>query len=233
MIDLRSKIPADLMETLWKMVPDKVKESLDKMKESLDKMIPDRVKDVLRDEESHIYVAIGTTLVVVMLYIILAIVPGVFMLSKTSREIRDLNDQITLVNARVNNLDKRTELLTELKQELAGYSEGLPHEKDIPVFLEDLSSMAKASRIKILGITPSELRTVETGGKSNMYYKEMLIVITAKSGYHQLGQFISNLEHGKRFITIEGLQVQYDRMFPRMHTVKIELKTYVSIDDKQ
>jgi len=60
----------------------------------------------------------------------------------------------------------------------------------------------------------------------------MPIMITAKSGYHQLGNFISNLENEKRIINIEDLQIKYDASSPRMHNVVIMMKTYVSIEDE-
>ena len=115
--------------------------------------------------------------------------------------------------------------LKELRAEYEEYSKRLPGEKEIPEFLEGLASIAKTSKVKILSITPSELVPVEVEGKKEGYYKEMPISITAKSGYHQLGRFVADIETGKRFITISDINIRYDSNTPRMHNVKMGLKT--------
>ena len=96
-----------------------------------------------------------------------------------------------------------------------------------------MSSIAKTSKVKILSITPFALKAVKAEGKEIEYYKQMPILITAKSGYHQLGRFVSNLEKGGRFVTISDLRIQHDPAFPRMQNIRMELKTYVSVEPKK
>ena len=98
-------------------------------------------------------------------------------------------------------------------------------------FLEELSQVAKASNVKILSITPMETKKTEEG--DNPYYSVMLVKITAKSGYHQLGGFVSSLENGKRFIEIEDIIIKNDEGFPRRHDVEMVLKTYVSVENEE
>ncbi|RKY42967.1 MAG: hypothetical protein DRP85_01175 [Candidatus Makaraimicrobium thalassicum] len=196
-------------------------------------VIPDKVKELLGDEQVRMYLVLGVTLALVVLYSVFAIIPGFFDLSRASREVARLNKKIDFVVTHVKRLDEMTERLKALKMELEDYSRGLPEQKEIPEFLEGLSSIARTSSVKILSITPSALKTVAEGKKSGGYYREMPIVITAKSGYHELGHFISNLETGERFITIENLRIQHDSRFPRRHSVRIVLKTYVSVEDER
>jgi Tfp pilus assembly protein PilO len=84
--------------------------------------------------------------------------------------------------------------------------------------------------VKILTITPSDLKPVDQG-KKEVYYYEMPVLITAKSGYHELGGFIAEIETEKRFITIEGLKLEYNKSTPLRHNVNMTLKTYVSVDE--
>ena len=206
-------------------------EKLDKVNEIIDKVVPSRIKELFYDRVTRTYIALGSLGAVVLLYLTLFIVPICFNLSSISGETRKLNADINLVNTRIKQLDQKTTEIDKLKKELAAYSKGLPNKKEIPEFLEDLSSIAKASKVKILSITPSELKSVEAGGDVSKYYLEMPIDITAKSGYHQLGKFINNLEKGERFVTIKDLRIQYDSRVPRMPNIKITLRTYVSISD--
>jgi type IV pilus assembly protein PilO len=158
------------------------------------------------------------------------LVPKFGSLSKASRIVNDLNNKIEQLNVSVKRQTTMNEKLTELRKEYDGYSKRLPKEKEIPAFLEGVSAIAETSRMKILSLTPSGLKAVESDGKEVEYYREMPILLTAKSGYHQLGQFISNLERGERFINVSNLRIQYDSSHPRMHNIRMELGTYVSED---
>ncbi len=197
----------------------------------LDNIVPSKLKVLLEDEVSRQKVIVGGALVFAVLYTLFAIVPAFSGFVRTRKEIGVTRDKIDLVNTRLNNIDKMKDNLTVLKKELKSYAKGLPDEKGVSKFLEDLSVIAKYSRVKILSITPYALKTVQTGEKGNVYYREMPIVITANSGYHQLGQFISNLESGERFVTIEEVRIQNNIKYPRMHTIRIVLKTYVSVEE--
>jgi type IV pilus assembly protein PilO len=191
------------------------------------------VKEFLSDENTRNYIITGVAAVFIALYLSFAVIPKFTELSRTSRVVNDLNDKIDLVSSRVRRLNQTTKRLEALRKEQASYSEQLPVAKDIPKLLEGLSSMAKSSKVKILSITPSALRADAKVAGSEKYYMEMPIRITAKSGYHQLGHFISNLERGKRLIIINDLGIKNDSKTPRMHNVRIVLNAYVSVEEKK
>jgi len=161
------------------------------------------------------------------LYALLVVIPGTRNFLKKKSEVAVLKEQIDSVTDRVNRIESMTEKLDSLNTELEGYSGGLPDQKEIPELLEGLASIAKVSGVKILSITPLDLKESDDRDAKG-YYKEMPITITAESGYHQLGQFISNLEEGSRFISIEDLRIQSNEASPRRHDVNLTLKTYVS-----
>lgn len=195
----------------------------------------DQIKDLLSDEKTRIQLAFGVTAALALLYLTFAVVPKFFSLAETAREIKQLNANIDLVNSRVKRLDEMTRNLKTLRAEVKGYAKGLPGKKEIPRFLEELSQMAKKSGVKILSITPEEIETPEPGKTQEgvEYYREMPILVTAKSGYHQLGHFINDLEEGERFVTIKDIRIQTDTKFPRKHNIKIILKTYVATEDEK
>ncbi len=190
-------------------------------------MIPDQVKDLLSDEKNRMYLMLGVTVAIGALYFVLLINPKISELIKTGTEIRTVNDKIALVDRRFKMLEHRTERLKELRAEIESYAKGLPGEKEVPEFLEELSAIAKTADVSILSITPAPIRSIKEG-KSVSYYSEMPISITAKSGYHQLGSFVNDLEEGKRFITIDTLRIKGDSRDPRKHNVRIKMITYVS-----
>ncbi len=193
----------------------------------------DKIKEFFEDEQKKLYVTVGGAVIIVVLYLTFLILPTFNSLSEVSRMVKDLKDRINLVESREKRLDEMTERLNVLREEQTRYAKQLPVEKEIPKFLEGLAAMAKESNVKILSVTPQEFSTKGLDEETARYFREMPIVITAKSGYHQLGYFINKLEQGERFVEIQDLSVQYDSKYPRSHNVKIVLKAYVAVGDDE
>ena len=200
------------------------------LKEQL-KIYTDKAKEFVSDEQNRMYIILGVTGVIAALYLTFILVPKFGGLSKASRVVNDLNTKIEQLSVRVKRQTAMDKKLDELRKEYKGYTKRLPNEKEIPEFLEGIAKIAKTSRVKILSLTPSSLKAVQVDGKEVKYYREMPILITAKSGYQQLGKFISNLEKGQRFTNMNNLRIQYDSNFPRMHNIRMELGSYVSVVD--
>lgn len=191
-----------------------------------------KIKEYFEDEQKRSYAVFGVTLIAIVLYITFAIIPKVNEFTGDLRRVSDLNDKISLVNSRVKRLSQMNKRLTEMKKEHRSYAKLLPPQKDIPELLEKFASVAKKSNVTIESITPYEFVSTKSKKGDNRYYREMPILITAKSGYHQLGDFLSSLEQTNRFIAIEDLRIRYDSRTPRKHNVRMVLKTYVSVEDK-
>ena len=191
----------------------------------------EKIKEVIADPKKRDTSILAAVVFIAVLYVAFLIVPNFTKLALVSNEVRDLNDRISMVNGRMKRLDQITKQVDLLNVEVYGYIEGLPERREIPKFLEELAQVAKASSVKILSITPMETKQAEEG--DNPYYAVMSVKITAKSGYHQLGGFVSSLENGKRFIEVEDIIIKNDENFPRRHTVEMVLKTYVSIENEK
>ncbi len=191
------------------------------------------IKELLMEETTRMYVLAGVAGVIIALFLSFAVIPKFTELARTARTVNDLNDKIDLVNSRVKRLNQTTKKLEALKTDQKVFSGQMPPEKDIPELLEDLSGMAKSSKVKILSITPSELSVDTTVPGSEIYYKKMPIRITAKSGYHQLGAFVAELEKGQRLVIINDLSIKGDSRNAWMHDVRIGLNAYVSVEEKK
>ena len=193
----------------------------------------EKIKTFLADEQNRSYVILGGAILIALIYILFLIGPKFGDLTRVSRTARDLKNKINLVNSRLERIDEMKAKLELLKKEQQGYATQLPEEKEVPRFLQGLADTARKSNVKIQSVTPHELTTKPADKGSGQYYGAMPVVITAKSGYHQLGYFVNNLEEGGRFITVEDVKIQYDNNFPRKHNVKMILKTYVAYDNKK
>ena len=108
------------------------------------------------------------------------------------------------------------------------YEKRLPAEQEIPSILENLSNMAKGSNVKILGIAPVQVSAKEAAAKNlGKIYKEIPILINAKSGYHELGIFLSNLENANRFMKVVDIEVKSSKASPKKHDIELIVCTYV------
>lgn len=163
--------------------------------------------------------------VVFILYISYIFLPQVAndinMIGKTIGIIGDLKEARSLIAQR-DELKKKAELYNE-KIEL--YEKKLPAQQEIPSFLENLSKMARSANITIIGIMPVTLKPQ----KEIRYqvYQEMPILISAKSGYHELGRFLNNLEDGGRFIKVVDINIKADTATPKKQDVELMVYTYV------
>ena len=189
----------------------------------------DKIKEFFSDEEKKIYLIGVVTLITVVLYVSFIILPKMSELARTAREVSDLKDQINVVTSRVKKMEETSGKLESLRDEQKIYAKQLPPEKEIPSLLEGLSSIAEKAGVDIKSITPYAIIEPDPRSAQDVYYREMPLLLTAKSGYHQLGAFISNIAEAQRFITIEDVRIQYDARAPRMHNVRMLLKTYVAV----
>ena len=208
----------------------------------------DSIRDMLRDEKSRTYLIIGVTVVIGALYLVLAFIPTVTGFIGSGSAARELEDNIEVVKNQAANMDKLQAQLDELRTEDKGFAKSFPKSKEMSVLLEEFAKMARESDVTILSITPQEAqkaapaktqtrvsrrRAKKAAAPVKKYFEEVPILITARSGYHQLGHFVQVLEQGDRFITIRDLQIKADRRDPWMHDVKIVMTTYVSVEDEK
>ena len=113
---------------------------------------------------------------------------------------------------------------------IESYERMLPAEQEIPKLLENLSDMAKGSGVKIVGITP--LPSKDEARSPDQIYQEIPILISARSGYHEVGKFLSRLENAGRFMKVADLSIKENKTTPKRHDVELLVLTYVLLVNK-
>lgn len=118
--------------------------------------------------------------------------------------------------------------IEELRSKAGFYSDKLPREEEFPAVLENLSDMARNTGVKITKILPVKDRTKYFAGDAHSsIYSEQEINIDAQCGYHQLGEFISELENAERFMEVSDITVEAGRVNPKRHNVQLIVKTFI------
>ena len=138
-------------------------------------------------------------------------------------------------SARINiaSIDKYKSDIASSKGKVDKYEKMLPAEQEIPSLLENLSEMAKEANIKILGITPVKLANLNQEKKAqNQIYQEIPILISAKSGYHELGAFLAKLENSDRFMKVVDIKIKSNKITPKKHDIELIVCTYILLKGK-
>jgi len=181
--------------------------------------------DFKNPKNQMVVLAALVAILVVMVYINFLLVPQVIRVvgvavknSKAKTEIKEVKNEIT-------NIDKYKKGIGAYKDKVEKYEHMLPAEQEIPSLLENLSAMAKSSGVKIVGITP--VAVPENKQKTDQVYQEIPILISARSGYHELGSFLAKLESADRFMKVVDIDVRANRSTPRKHDVELLVLTYI------
>ena len=186
----------------------------------------DRILTELKNNPKQMMLAVAAAaLIAVIVYLNFVLIPqvaGAFgAVMRMNKAQSELNSAQTDA-ARIATLKKS---IVSFEAKVDKYEKMLPAQQEIPSLLESLSDMAKSSGIKIVGIMPVAAKE-EKFGKEQIY-KETPILISAKSGYHELGRFLSDLENSDRFMKVDDIQIKVSAAVPKKHDVELLVLTYV------
>jgi len=186
------------------------------------KNLPELTMDETKKKILLLY-ALGL-LAILIAYIFLFLSPSLGKLFELIPKMRELKIEITSVNNDLQFEENFGKKLQKSEKEMGKYEHKLSREKEIPVLLENLSQIAKKSRVKILSITPISRRAPQN--KKASVYQEVPIAITAQSGYHDLGNFINKLENGQRYMQIRDIEIKTNKNNPKRHEVEFVVYAY-------
>ncbi len=179
-------------------------------------------------KEALAFIIIGVILFI-FLYFQIFLKSAISELFVLNPEIRKLKTDIKSTKSDLDHEETLKKRLKDMEGRVDVYEKKLPVEQEIPLLLEDLSRMAKDSYVKILGITPVSIniRGKRKETKKSKVYREIPIMIRAKSGYHELATFINKLEEADRFMELSDLKIKSNKADFRRHDIELTVSTYV------
>jgi len=173
-------------------------------------------------KEMMIFIALAALFVVVV-YFNFVLRPHATSCVCAVIKMNKLHSDLKSARANIRNIGKYKSDLDAYKEKVERYEKMLPAEQEIPNLLESLSGMAKSSSVKIVGITPAVTKQAQKG----QIYQEIPILISAKSGYHELGRFLDSLENSDRFMKVVDIAIKSNTATPRKHDVELLILTYI------
>lgn len=179
----------------------------------------------LKDKKQQVIIAaVALTLTLIFLYFNFLLKPQLTNVFSLIDKAKRLESDLKRSQQDIASVAKLKKDIVASKEKVARYEKMLPAEQEIPGLLEDLSNMAKKSNIKIVSIIPAVAKEGSEG--TDGIYQEIPILITAKSGYHELGNFLSNLENSDRFMKVADIGIRASTATPKKHDVELLVLTY-------
>ncbi|MDD5437294.1 MAG: type 4a pilus biogenesis protein PilO [Candidatus Omnitrophica bacterium] len=176
----------------------------------------------LKNTRQVILIAVAAGAAVLFIYVKFLLIPQIQNGAGQFEKARRLRAEVAATERDVASIEGLKKQMMQYHTKIESYERMLPVEQEIPKLLEDLSNMAKRSGVKIVGITP--LQSDEEAREG--IYQEIPILINAKSGYHELGKFLSELENASRFMKVVDIAIKENRAAPKRHEIEVLVATY-------
>jgi len=163
-------------------------------------------------------------LIVLWFYFNFLLGPAIGKTRSLGGEIKTLRQNLeTIKNAitKLPELERKTVYLRSKTQEL---KIRFPSQSELPGLLEQISELAEKAEVEILEISPRKTQAEES---SSEIYEELPILMTATSGYHELGAFINQLENSERIFTVKEIHIRTNPSNSKRHHVNLVLSTFV------
>ncbi len=185
------------------------------------------IKNTLTDpEKKKIFLVGGVAIVVLFVYFQLLLGPALGRIGRVRSEARQLRQSLKAVQAGLSQLPQMEKKTTRLREKVRMAEDHFPSKLELPELLERLSEVAETSDVKIVEIEPTKPLSLESGGDQPLY-EEVPIALNAKSGYHELGLFINQLENSKRYFVVKDIRIKKDSSDSKRHHVDLVLQTFV------
>ncbi len=105
---------------------------------------------------------------------------------------------------RVANLDQYKVQMIEMQNNFGSLLKQLPRDTEVPGLIDDISSAARLSGLKLNVIDPRPI--VET-----QFYDELPIDIEVMGRYHEMGTFVSSVAALPRIVTLHDFKIRRDK----------------------
>jgi|SRR3989338_162234 len=178
------------------------------------------------DEKNRHYFLIGALLFIFLLDYFILMRPQMVILTKISPELKLLSQDIEKAREDIGKLGFYQAEVRRLESQLAQTSKTIKSKEEVSIILEQISRMANRNNIRIDQIMPSmEEQKVLLEDNKRTYYA-LPILVQAKSGYHDFGRFLNQMERNDLFLYVASFSIITGEDV-RAHALKMNLQAIV------
>ena len=188
------------------------------------------ITKLIKEKNQVLVLFILVIAIILAAYFYFFLKPEIGALRKVLPKVAGLNKNIKEADKLIDNIDSFKTKIADLKEKVGQYETRLPTKKEISSILNHLSALASQEDIKITGI--KELKTIKGEmQEGEQAYSGVPIEIDMKSGYHQLGKFINEIENSDRLMKIDDLEIKSSSENLTEHDVKLIINSFVLVKE--
>lgn len=168
----------------------------------------------------------GLGVAVVLVIFVMALKPRLNTYAQLKLEIVKEEQSLNLARQLISQRPLYESQIEAINQKITYYEGKLPQKKETDQLLEDFARIATEAKIKYQAIRPGPMVSLK-GTQVDLPYSRWPITMKLTCGYHQLGQYINQLENSTRFVQVDDVSIETtDNLFE--HNVNLNLSTYVA-----
>ncbi|MBN2453279.1 MAG: type 4a pilus biogenesis protein PilO [Candidatus Omnitrophica bacterium] len=187
------------------------------------------LSNILKNQKQMMILIVVSVSVMLLLYAGFVLKPLAVNIAALNGKLADVSAKLKAAESVIARMDSMKAAVEAYQEKVDMYEKTLPSEGGVPSLLEGLSKMANDARMRIVGIVPVESKGANREGR---VYQEIPIMISAKSGYHELGLFMSSLENSDRLMKIADILIRSNRATVRKHDIELLVVTYLLTEGK-
>lgn len=176
-----------------------------------------------KEEKQKLLLGFLLGCILLAFYYYLLIQPKLSRLGELMPKVKERREELAAIKEDVEHRDRLDRQIRQLDERVKEYQKVFPPETDLSQLLEYLSGQARASNVSLVGVEPKKGEAVSGG-----VFREVLLTVQARGGYHSLGLFLNRLETGERMMAVDHFELSTDPQNPMEHPMKLDLKTYAS-----
>lgn len=116
----------------------------------------------------------------------------------------------------------------KIKSDIFTEEKKIVPEQEIPLFLSEISQIAKDSNVKLMQIKPAKLGKEEAKDIEGRMYFRLSIDLDLISAYHPLGVFINKMETAERYVKVVNFNITSVKEAPFEYPVKMVIEILVA-----
>ncbi len=147
---------------------------------------------------SFLQVALG----LIAFVLILLIIPQMMNMAKVSSETNEKKKILDDLDLGIKNFTALELERESLDSAYRDFIKRLPMQREFPVFLELISTLARKNNVKIIAMDPQKVVDDPT-----LFFVKIPVLIDAYAGYHDLGKFINELEFSDKLMKISKMKI--------------------------
>jgi len=158
--------------------------------------------------------------------------PLIAEIKSISGEIARKKADIQRARIKPQSLERHEQEIKELRLQMDDYHRNLRALTDVPYILKGLNQLAEQLNIKFVSVTPLEKEKILLPGDRE-YLLLVPIRVRLKSGFHELGAFINQIESSAQFMKVTELKIDSDPRDIWLHQIELVITSFgLGADEK-